>query len=107
MKQNFDHSITFRLRKFTKSFTQDVVQWFNVDNNCNFNLNTEDLLFGLSSVLSVLTKKLNYTLLFLRYYIYKGKLQNDSPAPLSLPDFIKKKLLNIYNIMKAPAILRL
>ena len=78
----------FRVQ-FTKSFTQDVLQWFNVDNNSNFNLNTEDFLFGLSSVLSVLTKKLNDTLLFLRYYIYKRKLQNDSP-PLLLPDFINK-----------------
>ena len=30
-------------------------------------------------------KKLNYTLLFLRYYIIKQKVQNDS---LLIPDFI-------------------
>ena len=62
---SIDHTILEH--KFTKSFTHDVLQWFNVDNNCNFNLNTEDFLFVLSFVLSVLTKKLNYTLLFLRF----------------------------------------
>ena len=82
-----DH--TFLDCQCTKSFTKDALQWFNVENNCNFNLNTEDFPFGVSSVSSVPTKKLNYTLLFLRYYIYKKKLQNDSP-PLLLPDFIKK-----------------
>ena len=84
---SIDH--TFLECQFTKSFNKDVLQWFNVENNCNFNLNTEDFLFGVSSVSSVPTKKLNYTLLFLRYYIYKKKLQNDSPL-LLLPDFIKK-----------------
>ena len=83
---SIDH--TFLECQFTKSLTQDVLQWFNVDNNFYFNLNTEDFLFGVSSVLSTLTKKLNYTLLFLRYFIYKRKLQNDSP-PLLLPDFTK------------------
>ena len=59
---------------------------------CYIGLNTEDFLFGLSPVSSVPTKKLNYTLLFLRYYIYKKKLQNDS-LPLLLPEFIKKNIL--------------
>ena len=84
---SIDH--TFLECQFTKSFTQEVLQWFNADNNSNFNLNTEDFIFGLPSVSNILTKKLNYTLLFLRYYIYKRKLQNDSP-PLLLPDFINK-----------------
>ena len=74
---SIDH--TFLECQFTKSFTQEVLQWFNADNNSNFNLNTEDFSFGLPSVSNILTKKLNYTLLFLRYYIYKRKLQNDSP----------------------------
>ena len=61
---SIDH--TFLECQFTKSFTQEVLQWFNADNNSNFNLNTEDFIFGLPSVLNILTKKLNYTLLFLR-----------------------------------------
>ena len=39
--------------QFTKSFTQEVLQWFKADNKSNINLNTDDFLFGLSSVLSV------------------------------------------------------
>ena len=45
-----------------------------VENNCNFYLNTEDFLFGVSSVSSVPCRVLNYTLFFLRNYIYKKKL---------------------------------
>ena len=66
-----------------------VLQWFNTENDSEFNLNTEDLLFGIFPSSITLIKKLNYTLLFLRYYIYKKKLQNDSPF-LLLSDFINK-----------------
>ena len=84
---SIDH--TFSECQFTKSFTQEVLQWFNTENNSKFNPNTEDLLFGIFPGSSTLLKKLNYTLLFLRYYIYKKKLQNDSPL-LLLSDFINK-----------------
>ena len=84
---SIDH--TFIECQFTKSFTQEVLQWFNVNNSSNFILNAEDVLFGLSSASDTLTKKLNYTLLFLRYYIYKCKLQNNS-SPLQVVDFINK-----------------
>ena len=63
---SIDH--TFSECQFTKSFTQEVLQWFNTENNSEFNPNT---------------------LLFLRYYIYKKKLQNDSPL-LLFSDFINK-----------------
>ena len=67
---SIDH--TFIECQFTKSFTQGVSQWFNVNNSSNFILNAEDVLFGLSSASGTLSKLLNYTLLFLRYYIYKS-----------------------------------
>ena len=66
---SIDH--TFSECQFTKSFTQEVLQWFNTENDSEFNLNTEDLLFGIFPSSTTLIKKLNYTLLFLRYYIYK------------------------------------
>ena len=86
---SIDH--TFIECQFTKSFTQEVLQWFNVNNSFNFNLNAEDVLFGLSSASDTLTKKLNYTLLLLHYYmyIYKCKLQNNSPS-IQIIDFINK-----------------
>ena len=39
---------------------------------------------------TIIIYTLNYTLLFLRYYIYKCKLQNNS-SPLQIVDFIKIK----------------
>ena len=67
-EDSIDHS--FISCQFTVSFTQKVLQWFNTTYNSIFNLNTEEFLFGLSTVSDVLQKKLNYTLLFLHYYIY-------------------------------------
>ena len=71
--------------------TQEVLQWFNVNNTCssNFSLNVQDVLFGLPSASDTLTKKLNCTFLFLRYYFYKCKLQNNS-SPLQIFDLINK-----------------
>ncbi|KAL9960639.1 hypothetical protein ACROYT_G034123, partial [Oculina patagonica] len=64
---------------FTKSFIQQVLQWFNSTNNSSFSLNTEEILFGLPNTPNdELKRKLNYTLLYMCYYIYKMKLQNDS-----------------------------
>ena len=40
-----------------KTFTQEVLQWFNVNNSSNFILNAEDVLFDLSSASDTLTKK--------------------------------------------------
>ena len=67
-EDSIDHS--FISCQFTVSFAQ---KWFNTTHNSVFNHNTVEFLFGLSTVSDVLQKKLNYTLLFLRYYIYKLK----------------------------------
>ena len=72
---------------FTKSFTDKVLQWFNLNNNSSFALTTKEVLFGLMNTSHSLKRKLNYTLLFMNYYIYKRKLQNES---LLISDFIKK-----------------
>ena len=52
---SIDH--TFSECQFTKSFTQEVLQWFNTENNSEFNLNIEDLLFGTFPSSSTLIKK--------------------------------------------------
>ena len=52
---SIDH--TFSECQFTKSFTQDVLQWFNTEKNSKFNPNTEDLLFGIFPSSSTLLKK--------------------------------------------------
>ena len=80
---SIDHS--FINCQFTRSFYQKVLQWFTTTHNSTFSLTTEEFLFGIPTAFTTLLKKINYTIMFLRYYIYKRKLQNDS---LLLPDFI-------------------
>ena len=78
---SIDHS--FINCRFTLSFYQKVLQWFNTTYNCTFRLTTEEFLFGIPTA---------YTTFCLRYYIYKRKLQNDS---LLLRVFINKLFINI------------
>ena len=78
---SIDHS--FINCRFTLSFYQKVLQWFNTTYNSTFRLTTEEFLFGIPTACTKFCKKINYTIMFLRYYIYKRKLQNDS---LLLPD---------------------
>ena len=71
-----DH--TFINCRSTLSFYQKVLQWFNTTYNSTFRLTTEEFLFGIPTAYVTLRKKINYTIMFLRYYIYKRNLQNDS-----------------------------
>ena len=48
---------TFSKCQFTKSFTQEVLQWFNTDNNSKFNTNTEDRFSIFPSSSTLLKKK--------------------------------------------------
>ena len=80
-----DHS--FINCRFTLSFYQNVLQWFNATYNSTFRLTTEEFLFGIPTACNTFRKKIFSSSMFLRYYIYKRKLQNDS---LLLPDFINK-----------------
>ena len=65
-----DHS--FKDCRFVISFETEVIKWFNARNNSKFNPAIEEKLFGLdkSSYNKELEKKFNYTMLFMRYYIY-------------------------------------
>lgn len=72
---------------FTKSFSEKVLQWFNAVNASSFSLGVKELLFGLVNKSDVLARKLSYTLLFMRYYIFKRKLLTDS---LLVSDFINQ-----------------
>ena len=80
-----DH--TFIHCHFSKHFIENIIHWFNETNHCNFTPGTKETLFGIHNSSNTLIKKLNYSLLFMRNYIYKQKLNED---PLLLPDFIKK-----------------
>ena len=72
---------------FTKSFSEKVLQWFNAVNASFFSLGVKELFFGLVNKSYVLARKLSYTLLFMRYYIFERKLLTDS---LLVSDFINQ-----------------
>ena len=72
---------------FTKSFSKKVLQWFNAVDASSFSPGVKELLFGLVNKSDVLARKLSYTLLFMRYYIFKRKLLTDS---LLVSDFINQ-----------------
>ena len=61
---------------FVKKFSQEVISWFNVTNSTHFNPSSEEKLFGVTSEPygKTLAKKFNYTLIFMKYYIYTNKV---------------------------------
>ena len=73
-KDSIDH--TFMDCVFVKKFSQEVTSWFNVTNRTQFNPSMEERLFGVISEPhgENMTKKFNYTLLFMKYYIHTNKL---------------------------------
>ena len=91
-KDSIDH--TFRDCHFVKIFIQRVINWFNIENKIKLNPSGEERLymFGIISDLheKVLLKKFNYTMLFMRYYIYTNKLHN---KPILLQDFVHKMIM--------------
>jgi len=84
-KNSIDH--TFRDCHFVKIFIQRVINWFNIENKIKLTPSSEERLVGIISDLheKVLVKKFNYTMLFMRYYIYTNKLHN---KPIHLQDFV-------------------
>ena len=87
-EDSVDH--TFINCQFTQSFRESVFRWFKSKNNSNLLRSLKEYLFGLSENLlnnGRRTAKLNYTLLFMRFYIYSGKLHNKE---LTISDFAKQ-----------------
>ena len=75
-----------------------VIQWFNNVNYSNLHPSVKEILFGLFSTSSIVNKdllrKFNYTMLYMRYYIYTNELHNGS---ITLSDFVRK-INNKYNV---------
>ena len=83
--------------QFSKAFQRRVIQWFNNVNYTNQHPSFKEISFGLfptSIAKKPLLKKLNYTLLYMHYYIYTSKLHNRS---ITLSDFVTK-LNTKYNV---------
>ena len=86
-RDSIDH--TFSDCVFVKQFSHEVTSWFNVTNKTHFNPSIEEILFGVTSKQfgKSVSKKFNYTLLFMKYYIYTNKLHTSS---ILLADFVNK-----------------
>ena len=70
-KNSIDH--TFSVCPFVKNVHKvKVISWFNVRNKTHFNPSMEEKLFDVTSEQfeKNVTKKFNYTLLVMKYYIY-------------------------------------
>ena len=80
---------TFLDCKFTKTFTCKVINWFNTRNGSNFQPDTKKMLFATFKhpTYMELVRKFNYTLLFMKFYVYVTKLNNSS---LALTKFITR-----------------
>ena len=70
----------------------EVIKWFNVENATSFAPSSSELIFGRNNDRknqspSAIVKKLDFTLLFAKYYLYINKL---APKDLSLDEFKAK-----------------
>ena len=72
----------------SKQFFNEVLQYFNQVNVTSFSLSVEELLFGKSADNGQpLYKKLNYSMLFSKYYLYHQKLNQMNP---DLNEFVNR-----------------
>ena len=72
----------------SKQFFNEVLQYFNQVNVTSFSLSVEELLFGKSADNGQpLYKKLNYSMLFAKYYLYHQKLNQMNP---DLNEFVNR-----------------
>ena len=83
---------TFLKCHWTQLFFLEVIKWFNVQNVTSFSLSPSELIFEIKTGSKKqntfkINKKLNYTILFAKYYLYTQKL---SLRELSLNEFIVK-----------------
>ena len=83
---------TFCNCHWTKWFFAKVIKWFNVENATSFAPFSKSPIFGVNDdrknqSLLAIAKKLDFTLLFAKYYLYITKL---APKDLSLDKFKAK-----------------
>ena len=102
-RQNDSIIHTFCNCHWTKWFFSEVIKWFNVENATSFAPSSSELIFGLNNdrknqSSSAIVKKLDFTLLFAKYYLYINKL---APKDLSLDEF-KAKISWRYDFEKPP-----
>ena len=89
MKDSIIH--TFPNCSWAKQFFSEVIKWFNAENATSLSFSQIETMFGRKlnkkKAHQYHERKLNFTLLFAKYYIYKTKLAH---GEISMPDFIAK-----------------
>ena len=80
---------TFHSCNWSQLFFSEVIKWFNNENGTSFTLSPTELIFGKkvdnrTKNFSII-KKLNFTFLYAKYYLYNRKLRRDE---LSVSEFI-------------------
>ena len=87
---------TFSNWQFSKAFQRRVIQWLNNINYTNQHQSVKETLFDLLPTSSIVNKtllrKLNYTMLYMRDYIYNSRLRNRS---ITLSDFVNITKYNV------------
>ena len=88
---------TFIDCEITKTFPCKVINWFNTQHGSNVQPDTKELLFATFKHPTYMepVTKFNYTLLFMKFYVYVSKLNNSS---LVLTEFITR--INYKNKVK-------
>ena len=76
---------------WTKQFFSEVIKWFNNENATSLGFSQTEIMFGTKAnpknVELYFERKLNFTLLFAKYYLYNTKLTH---GEISMSDFIVK-----------------
>ena len=103
-RQNDSIIHTFCNCHWTKWFFSEVIKWFNLESATSFAPSSSELIFGLNNERKnqsslAIVKKLDFTLLFAKYYLYINKL---APKDLSLDEF-KAKVSWRYDFEKPPS----
>ena len=82
---------TFQNCSWTKQFFSEVIKWFNAENATSLRFSQIETMFGRKlnklNAKQYHERKLNFTLLFAKFYSYNAKLTH---GEISMPDFIPK-----------------
>ena len=82
---------TFQNCYWTKQFFSEVIKWFNAENATSLSFSRIEIMFGRKlnkkNAEQYPERKLNFTLLFAKYYLYNTKLTH---GEISMSDFITK-----------------
>ena len=85
---------TFVECHYTQTFYVKVVDWFNAKFNCAFSLTSHEILFGTDLNTSRNNElKLNYCLLFAKYYLYYQKMYYKA---CNITEFLLKLEQNLF-----------